>query len=373
MSKIKARDLLKKYVQGNCTPAEQQLFEDWYAGLNQEEHIGLSEEELERIEAELALTLPLVSVIRPIKSFKRYFHLAAAILLISSIFLTYLLTSRSPKHLFVKNIKAGGNKAILTLSNGKKITLTDQANGTITQQDDMEIVKLASGPLMYQVRPGQENNSDTLYNTITTPVGGEFQVILPDSTHVWLNSSSSIRFPLVFSKHSRSVHTSGEAYFEVSHHPERPFVVQSGKQIVKVLGTHFNINAYDDEPTVNTTLLLGSVQLSNGANLVTLTPGQEAILNMQGKTFNVHSGDTEKAIAWIKGNFMFNGDNIAVIMREISRWYDVDIQYEGPISDKSFTGSISRFSDISKVLNTLELTGIIHFKIEGRRITVITN
>jgi transmembrane sensor len=373
MSKIKARDLLKKYVEGDCTPAEQQLFEDWYAELNQANRMLLSEEELEQVETELANTLPVISVIKPIKSYKRYLQVAAAVLLISSISLIYLLTNRTRKQLTATHIKSGGNKAFLTLSNGKKIILNDRVNRDIVQQSGIEIVKLASGQLIYKAKPGLENTSDTLYNTVTTPAGGQFQVVLPDSTHVWLNSSSSIRFPLVFGKSSRHVHTSGEAYFEVSHHPERPFLVMSAKQTVTVLGTHFNINAYDNEPSVNTTLLQGSVRLSNSTNAVTIKPGQEAVLNSQSKIFNVHTGDTEKAIAWIHGNFMFNGDNITVIMREISRWYNVDVYYDGPISAKIFTGSISRFSDISKVLNTLELTGIIHFKIEGRRVTVITN
>ena len=271
------------------------------------------------------------------------------------------------------DIVPGGNKAVLTLANGKKINLTDVNIGTLAEQSNVQIAKIADGQLVYSILSDQQvrNNQKNQYNTIETPKGGRYQMRLPDGTNVWLNSASRLTFPSSFSSLSkRKVELSGEAYFEVAKDSSRPFVVKTILQEVEVLGTHFNISSYEDESSVKTTLIEGSVKIvaKNGSDKI-LKPGQQSVLTADNITVeNISQG--QQALAWKNDQFVFESNDIQYVMRMISRWYNVEVEYVGTIPENRFGGAISKFENISEVLKSLESTGRVKFKIEGRRILV---
>jgi len=214
------------------------------------------------------------------------------------------------------------------------------------------------------------NRSEAVYNTIKTPRGGQYQLVLADGSQVWLNAASSIRFPVDFTEKVRKVEITGEAYFEIKKDAAKPFIVTiPGKGQVEVLGTHFNINAYDDENTLNTTLIEGSVKfIADNGESVKLKPGQQAQLSSSVSVLN--DADIDKIIAWKTGWFNFDRADITTIMRQVSRWYDVEVVYEGQVSKKTFSGIVSRSQQIAEVLKIMEKAGV-KFRIEGKKITVL--
>nr|WP_121270985.1 FecR family protein [Pedobacter schmidteae] len=266
----------------------------------------------------------------------------------------------------------GGNKAYLTLADGKVISLTDAGKGQLAEQAGISIRKTADGQVVYQAEK-QEADAAGKTNTVTTPRGGQYQIVLPDGTRVWLNAASTLSFPTAFAGlRNRVVELKGEAYFEVAKDKSKPFIVKTSKQQVEVLGTHFNINAYANEENTRTTLLEGSVKVAAMGLLsqsAVLKPNQQAIL--ANNTLTVATVDPEMAIDWKTGNFSFNKESLPAIMRKISRWYDVEIVYQDNYTGNDFTGIVSRKKQVTEVLELLELTGLVHFKIEGRRITVM--
>ena len=283
------------------------------------------------------------------------------------------------KPLYKNDVKPGGNKAILTLADGTKIVLDDASKGSLIRQGKTTIIKLDSGRLAYNIQPVSNIPLKTmLYNTLTTPRGGQYCVTLPDGTIVWLNAATSLRFPTAFTGHERRVEIKGEAYFEVSKNATMPFIVEAGNEEIKVLGTHFNVMAYIDDKVIKTTLLEGQVEVSllNSPNTETesksiiLEPGQQSQLD-KNNGLNVVTADLREAVAWKNGYFVFSNENIESIMLKISRWYDVKVRLEVDPLNRNFTGSISRAQNVSEVLNMLELTDEVHFKIEGKSITVL--
>lgn len=266
----------------------------------------------------------------------------------------------------------GGNKAYLTLADGKVISLTDAGKGQLAEQAGISIRKTADGQVVYEAEK-QEADAAGKTNTVTTPRGGQYQIVLPDGTRVWLNAASTLSFPTAFAGlKNRVVELKGEAYFEVAKDKSKPFIVKTTQQQVEVLGTHFNINAYADEENTRTTLLEGSVKVAAMGVLsqsAVLKPNQQAIL--ADNTLTVAAVDPEMAIDWKTGNFSFNKESLPAIMRKISRWYDVEIVYQDNYTGNDFTGIVSRKKQVTEVLDLLELTGLVHFKIEGRRITVM--
>lgn len=272
------------------------------------------------------------------------------------------------------DIVPGGNKAFLTLANGKRISLTDASNGTLAEQAGIKIEKTTDGQLVYTVLSDQKQtlNSENLYNIIETPKGGRYQIRLPDGTNVWLNAASKLTYPSSFAgRQTRHVELNGEAYFEVAKDKEHPFIVKTVKQQVVVLGTHFNISSYEDEPAVKTTLLEGSiiVKRTNGGDKI-LKPGQQSTLTAN--NLKVESVNNEQlTVAWKEDQFVFDSDDIRYIMRMIARWYDVEVEYKGEIPENKFGGSISRFENVSEVLKSLESTGRVKFQIDGRKIIVM--
>lgn len=267
----------------------------------------------------------------------------------------------------------GGNKAVLTLANGKKISLTDVNNGMLAEQANVKITKITDGQLVYSVSPNQEAGYESKdnYNTIETPRGGRYKLQLPDGTNVWLNSATKLTFPSSFSNQTnREVILNGEAYFEVAKDASRPFLVKTLMQEIEVLGTHFNVSSYEDDSEVKTTLIEGSVKIIGvkGGDKI-LKPGQQSILTNDNIIIEeVNTG--QLAVAWKNDQFVFESEDIQNVMRMISRWYNVEVQYVGIIPENKFGGAISKFENISEVLRSLESTGKVKFKIEGRRVFV---
>ncbi|TKC61228.1 DUF4974 domain-containing protein [Pedobacter hiemivivus] len=272
------------------------------------------------------------------------------------------------------DIPPGGNRATLTLANGKTITLNEAADGELAKDAGTIVRKTGNGQLVYEVVGGDTENKGYTYNTISTPKGGTYQVILPDGTKVWLNAASTLRFPTSFvSLSERKIELSGEAYFEVTKNAKHPFKVVAKIQEVQVLGTHFNISSYADDSFVKTTLFEGAVKVNNlqatNGNKVILKPGQQSVINH--RVITVIKADLQEVLAWKNGLFIFDGEPLESIMKKVSRWYDVDVVYEGVDKKKLFDGSVSRFAHVSKVLSQLELTGDVHFKVEEGRIIVM--
>jgi len=309
---------------------------------------------------------------------------AAAVLLIggaSWLFVSkfYTGTNEASNASVHKNdIAPGGNKAILTLADGSKISLTDAGKGKIANQRGIQITKSANGQLVYVIKASGNVNvaagspATTLgtgYNTIETPKGGEFQVILSDGSKVWLNAYSSIKYPVNFSsENERRVELKGEAYFEVVHNEARPFRVVTDKQVVEDIGTHFNINAYDDDASTKTTLLQGKVRIAAGDKVATLIPGQQAAVATGIKVSEVN---TEDVIAWKNGYFNFDDEKLENIMKSVTRWYNVDVVFEDESLKRETFGAITtRFANISTLLHIMEQTGDAQFRIEGSTIRI---
>lgn len=273
-----------------------------------------------------------------------------------------------------KKIVAGSNKAILTLSGGKQIVLTDASNGELVQEGDIRITKTADGKIIYEPSTAQRADVDpkaVVYNTVSTPKGGQFQVVLPDGSQVWLNAMSSITYPSSFSGKERLVQLKGEAYFEIAKNPEKPFKVDvTGKQKIEVLGTHFNVEAYLEDNEIKTTLLEGSVKLSTSNREVRLKPGQMAVNDLE-KELTIKQADLEEVMAWKNGLFVLNDVNLKDVMKKASRWYDVDVEYQGNIANKKLWGTVSRYKDITELLDNIAITSSLRYKIEGRRVILM--
>jgi transmembrane sensor len=274
------------------------------------------------------------------------------------------------------DFKPGGNKAVLTLADGSKIILDGTKHGKIARQQSISIENIKSGEIVYnaeeaikkQDKPVEVNL--TAYNTIETPRGGQYEVVLPDGTKVWLNAASSLKYPVLFAGNDRRVDLTGEAYFEVAKNAAKPFIVKTRGQSVEVLGTHFNINSYTDEDAVKTTLLEGSVKVHGnaGGQMVKLVPGQQAV-NVTGNLSVLRDADTDEATAWKNGKFVFRDVELKTIMRQLSRWYDVDVVYQGQVVAKHYRGRISRNVPVSQLLEILNTSGL-NFTINGREIIV---
>jgi len=275
----------------------------------------------------------------------------------------------------IKNdVAPGGNKAILTLADGSRLTLDSVGNGTIAQQGNM-VVKKNVGALAYSSTSLHEKTGAVVYeqlayNTLTTPAAGQFQLSLPDGSKVWLNNASSLRYPVAFTGKTREVELQGEAYFEVAKNSTQPFKVKVGGVTVNVLGTSFNIAAYSNENMIRTTLLTGGVGVSRGlSEAVVLKPGEQAQAAPAGSLKTVKDIDTDGVVAWKNGLFHFEKADIQTVMRQLARWYDVDVVYEGNITGRLFGGDIQRNLNLSQVLEILQKNQV-HFDLEGRRITV---
>jgi transmembrane sensor len=384
--------LIEKYNAGTATTEEKLIVNEWYFTFDDTavELIVNEKDAKEQLNERMRMRLLDTTgnenyVIKNTPRRKWQIHTAAAVLLVLAV--TYFITNRTtPKEAISKNISQnpvlkndvppGGNKAVLTLADGSNIVLDSASNGTLGQQGNIKILKLNNGLLSYTVNGKLlTENDDAFYNTISTPRGGQYQVTLADGTMVWLNAASSIRFPVLFTGTQRKVEITGEVYFEVAKNKAMPFKVKATSSEIEVLGTHFNVNAYEDETTIRTTLLEGSIKVSatsfvsNTQITKFLQPGQQASNTNDGKINIINNADLEETMAWKNGRFQFKSTNLKSILRQIARWYDVDVECKGNV-DLHFTGQLTRNENVSKVFEKLALTNEVHFKIEGKRIIV---
>lgn len=373
-----AKALIEKYKAGTCTSEEMQLIDKWLLTIHEGESSDLSAADFEQIQIEVWQHVKPegIPTIRPQWwSWYRKIAVAASVLFVFGLAVYFLnIKSNNVETVhYTDTIKPGGNKAYLITSDGKRLSLTDARTGEIAKEDGVSILKDEDGQLVYKMETAtSEDQSLTKMriNTIETPRGGQYQIELPDGTKVWLNASSTLKFPSAFPRSAgeRTVEMVGEAYFEIFKDKSRPFIVKSNGQEVKVLGTHFNIYSYPQESTIKTTLLEGLVQVKKGQQQVILKPGQQSLV--KGATIEVQTADTELAMAWRNNKIMFEKETIHEVMAKIARWYDVDVVYEGDVPEDMFGGSVDKSNDITAVLKSLELTGKVHFKIQGRRILV---
>ncbi|MVT09601.1 FecR family protein [Chitinophaga tropicalis] len=389
-------ELFQKYINNNCTPEEvDQLMEllenngqgqageellrsELLAGMEPVEDSDpalrqVLQKRFQAIEQHIASQQPRSGIFR-----LTWIRTAAAVLLIllgSGIWYWLNRDSNDTKPAIVENntdIAPGGNKAVLTLAGGQTIVLDNAANGTISRQGNATISK-QGGRLIYDVTGVQ--NGAAGYNTLSVPRGGQYQLTLPDGTQVWLNATSSIRYPVTFAGNERRVYITGEAYFEVKPASQQPFIVEvrtsSGTaEEVQVLGTHFNINAYEDEPHIATTLIEGKISVAQSGTPVILAPGQQARVS-QHKLQVISKADIEQAMAWKNGLFRFDGVDLKTVMRQLARWYDLEIIYEpGAPVNELFNGEMQRNLNLSQVINGLDGMGV-HIRKEGRQLIIM--
>lgn len=392
MNKDRISILAQKYLSGTASEPEMKELHQWYDNWYDDEEIVEVNTESENEDAirhkifnqlQEQIALQKHGKGRTVSLKKRiWYRIAAAAVLILIATGTYLLLNKpsneqpiaSNRLPATNDIAPGGNKAVLTLADGSQIVLDTTGNGTVTKQGGVTIIKL-DGQLAYN--KGNNNSIEVLYNTITTPRGGQYQLTLSDGSKVWLNAASSLRYPASFAGKERKVELTGEGYFEVAKNPAMPFKVNvAGKGEVEVLGTHFNINSYADEATVKTTLLEGVVKVSaTGSGRPTkdsrlLSPGEQAQLNSNGQIAIKKNTDIDEVMAWKNGKFIFQDADIQSIMRQVEKWYDVEVSFSGSITNEQFVGIIPRNVNISQILKMLEKTGTVKFEIEGKRIIV---
>jgi len=373
--------LLSKYLSGKASPEEKEKIENWYESVKEPD---LSQDSPEfqqagadmyrKIQAEFRKKAAIVPLYK--RTWPRVAAAASVILLVAawlhfSTTPTQTLVSSQPSKPSVNHDFAppAACQAILMLSDGRVINVDSTGKGTIALQGHIRVEKKADGHLAYTGVSG----SETGYNTLVVPRGSKpVSVVLSDGTRVWLNVASSITYPTAFHGKERSVTIDGEAYFEVASDPSMPFRVRKKKQDdvqIQVLGTHFNVNAYDDEPTMKVTLFEGAVVVGKGKRTQLLKPGQQAVVDASDLQAS-DSADLPEVMAWKDGRFYFDGTNIRSIMRQVEKWYNVDVSYAAPIP-YSFVAKISRDVNVSELLHILEATNLVHFRMEGNKIIVL--
>jgi ferric-dicitrate binding protein FerR (iron transport regulator) len=367
--------LIKKYNAGNASANEKALIEDWYLQFEQKNVPQLSIDERQHDLDHIWKKLPVNRA--KVKRISTWYRVAAAAMLLAFISVGIYLAKYQEvnQNKIINEIsriaKPGGNKAILFLSNGQQVVLTDAQNGQVAQQGNATISKTADGKVVYNTRPAADHVVQA-QNTIATPAGGTYELTLSDGTKVTLDANSSLRYPVAFNGANRNVELTGQAYFEVAHNQAKPFKVTSSGQTVEVLGTHFNINAYKNERSITTTLLEGRVKISNVSNNAMLKPGQRSVVLPGNGTspISVSNADLETTMAWKNGIFRFKRASLQTVMRQFARWYDVEVAYEGDVPDVAITGKVQRTANASQVLTILNKLGI-KFKAEGRKLTIL--
>ncbi len=389
-------ELFKKYLDNQCSPDEVRTLLAYFNYPENEAQLRkLILDSLEAIETDDDETQHQTATDKIFTSIKRkhdarkgkivplfrqnWIRIAAAIILLIGGYFIYnsINSNGTAKPVIAKTdtanheIGPGGNKAILTLADGSTINLETAVNGTLTQQGKTTLLKIADGQLSY--RSLNEKAAQNFHNTVTTPRGGQYQITLSDGSKVWLNAASSIDFPAAFAGNERIVNITGEVYFEVAKNASMPFKVKiADKGEVEVLGTHFNINAYSDEPAIKTTLLEGSVKVSGliHDNSRIIKPGEQAQLNANDQVNVNKQANVEQVIAWKNGTFNFENADLEMALRQIARWYDVDIIFEGSVPKKQFNGEMQRDLSLSRVIKLFEKNDV-YCRIEGKKLIVL--
>lgn len=383
MNTAQLQNLIEKYNNQTATQEEKTQLEEWYATVNGESP------ELRSDERSALKDNIYSSVITSIKNEDvaeteyrkpkiRYLKFVSAAVFVAVLFggvLIYLqhtnqtTLSNSSINLNKHRLKPGGNNAVLKLADGTELILNQTANGQIANQSGVKITKTKSGELIYTFLSNSKPESFQ-NNTVSTPRGGQYHLILVDGTGVWLNAASSITFPTAFVGNDRTVKVTGEVYFEVSKDRRKPFIVSTDRSEIKVLGTHFNVNAYEDEDYQKTTLLEGSIEIKKGNLTKLLSPGEQANISTASEAIKIKQIENLDAIiAWKNGYFQFLGSDLQSFMRQISRWYDTEVIYNGSIPAKQYVGKIPRNLEVGDLIKMLAYTGI-HCKIENNKITI---
>lgn len=370
------KDLIQRYLKGHATPEETSALEDWYHSFDDSDvplPLEPGEDPAQLKQRLLNRLLPVMQPEAPGKAVPRYrrYAMAATVALLIAAAGTIALWRHkviSKKeialHIPVGEIAPAQKKALLTLADGSTIALDDAANGALSQQGGARVVKSSPGQLAYQA---DGSVGEMVYNTLSVPRGGQYQVTLPDGTKVWLNSASSLRYPTNFKGADRKVLLTGQAYFEIAPNATQPFHVQTNNMDVQVLGTRFDVMAYADEPTVNATLLDGKIKVQDKI----LQPGQQAVWSPAAGQLRINTADVNKIMAWKNGLFVFNNMDLPTILREVARWYDVEIVYNTAPGKELYGGGISRNLNLSAVLHVLEENGNNHFRINGKQVVVL--
>jgi len=354
------KNMLDRYKTGTATEEDIAFLESWYAEYQPE---GVEYSPIDRIMDATAVWDELQSVQPETKRILLWPRIAAAAAVLVTLSLgAYFMLHKTQPELSANSFSA--NRAMLALPGGRHIILSEVQNGALTNG----INKVSGNELVYHESTPIQNIA---YDTLTVPRGGHFQLTMADGSKIWLNAATVIRYPESCAGNERRIElVKGEAYFEVVHNAGKPFRVISRNQVTEDIGTRFNVNAYDDEPAVRTTLLEGSVSVSDNKSKVILKPGQRSEVNASAPDIIVKNANVDETMGWKNNRFVFNNDDIAGVMRQLSRWYDVDVTYEGDMTGKVFTGSVSRSGKVEEVLRKLEETGTIHYHMEGRKIIV---
>lgn len=385
MKKQAIIELVEKISSGVATDKEILQYNDWYESLQQKDGEWGEEEFGDQIKIEAEL---LRRINRRINGESKS-HLLVMFSLrnIAAAVITIVLavgglysyfsnkeTMDAPIMVIQEDIQPGGDKAVLTLDDGSQIILDEAKMGILASEGSTSVQKKDKGLIAYQtgldnIRRDDGQPVEVKFNTISTPQGGQYKIVLPDESEVWLNALSSIRFPTSFEGDSRNVDITGEVYFEVKEDTLKPFLVKTPGQTIKVLGTQFNINAYENEPAILTTLVEGSIEVVAGNRSIRIQPGQQTVNDKYNK-MNVQKVNTDQVIAWKDGLFQFWNTDLQEIMRQLSRWYGVEVDYLNETNDKSFSGFIGRDVPLSNVLHMLEEAGNVNFGLNGKTVYV---
>jgi transmembrane sensor len=384
--------LIVRNMQDNLTNEERHELQTWlqegsnnfllFEELMDEDKLGEALDELHAIDHHIAfekLSQKIFEQQIPVKRHTSgiWWYMVAAVLLLIAGGITYLSINKKEKAPAIvvsakkkdPAIQPDSKKALLILADGSTIVLNEMNNGVIAQQGNISVKKNRNGRLEYKL--SGKPPATTLYNTIQTPRGGEYQLVLDDGTSIWLNSASTLRFPIHFNNQERHVALSGEGYFEVSHATDhkKTFIVDAGNMEVQAMGTSFNISAYKEDHTTQTTVVEGTVKVKRDHKDHLLSPGKKLITHHD-STVTIEDADIKQETAWKNGEFVFRNTPLQIVMNELTRWYDMDVVYKQPVPSLHFSGEIPRESDIVNVLQMLEYTGGVQFSISNRTITV---
>ena len=390
MDQARLKYLLEQQQRNQCSQSEEEELNDWFHTINPGR--GQMDSWLKETGGTEKLTADLysdfssrVQTASKVRSMTWVYRVAAA-----SVILAALLFFFYPKQKHTKEglaglsqtekavdkpvntpIKPGGNKAVLKLANGQEIVLTDSVNTHIATQNNTEVKQVRGGSIAYNTTDDPATDKEPVYNTLTTPRGGKYTLTLADGTQVTLDAASSITYPVAFTGKERRVEITGQAYFEVVHNEAQPFRVFAKGQLVEDLGTAFNVNAYHDDPFIKVTLAEGKVAIQNASKRVALIPGQQAMVKDGQESISVKYVNVEETVAWKNGWFVFHHESIQNVMKLAARWYDIEVIYEGGMINKQFGGNISRYKEITELLQNLKLTGGIKYRIEGRKVVLL--
>lgn len=365
-SKEYLQQLAHKYRNGTITEEEQIYFDEWYNHF-QHDSLDLSGNAIPQEQIREEMLANIQNHVQQHKTstlfiYRKYAAIAAVLMVCAAAVYLLRLPGDTQQTIPVAEtqVQPGINGAVLTLANGENIILEQANTGTIRSEGSTIVQKANDSLLIYAA--GKSTSDEISYNTLETPRGRQYAILLPDGSKIWLNAASSLKYPTAFTGKQRVVSLTGEAYFEIAKDKSHPFIVKSGDQAVTVLGTHFNINSYADEGKIVTTLLEGSVMVQAGREKKLIKPGYQTVLLKEG-TLSSQQANAENTVAWTNSKMVFEDAGVPEIMRQVARWYDLDIQYEGKIPDDTFSGTISRKADLSTVLKMFALSEI-KFRIE---------